>query len=162
METKPKSVHQQPACKASNQMGKLFICYTNAFYSGDVLPFLPHSHNYKFVFEILSVEHLNICMHVWMAAKRAATANEFARFCIELQCFCCGWPSKCSTIIAGNIVRANASLSNALYPEIPIAPSNHSCGRSLPIFLGPCMSAPLHLRMHCHSNERTNEWYIII
>lgn len=86
-----------------------------------------------------------------MTAKRATIAI-FARFCIVLQCFCCGRPpsrkSKSSTKIAANIV---------LYPEIPIAPSNHSCGRSLPFFLGPSTSAPLH--PSALSFERMNDMH---
>lgn len=137
-----KNAHQHPK---SNQMRKLFrfIQVTNCL-------FLYSSHHYKFVFGDFVRRPFK---HTY--AKQATTANAFARFCIELQCFCCGRPpspkSKRSTIIAGNIVRStNVCVCNTLYPEIPIAPSNHSCGCSLPFFSRPlydCTVAP----------ERSNE-----
>lgn len=92
-----KNAHQHPK---SNQMRKLFrfIQVTNCL-------FLHRSHHYKFVFGDFVRRPFK---HTY--AKQATTANAFARFCIELQCFCCGRPpspkSKRSTIIAGNIVRS--------------------------------------------------------
>lgn len=47
-----------PKHPKSNQMRKLFIL--NTFHSGDELPFLYCSQHYKFVFEILFSDHLNI------------------------------------------------------------------------------------------------------
>lgn len=144
-ETKNLLTSVQNRIKWGNYLCVRFIQVTNCL-------FLHRSHHCKFVFETLIGDHLNI----WMAVKRA-TIIRYIYSHVFASCYTMFLlrtttepkVTKSSTIIAGNIVRTN------LYPEILIAPSNHSCGRSRSLFH--------FFSTHCNRIcivVATNEWMI--